>query len=252
MAKDVMGTAYERTFVVAAPATSAWLALTDPEQREAWMGNPQRDRFEAGEITIDAVEPLRSLSFSQRYGGLGGGYQTTISFAEVPAGTRMTIVRSGFGDSEAWRHYVQHTARGWDELIADLILYLETGVRGGRHFSFSSGLGATMLESGAGVRITHVVPDGFAAAAGMRAGDLLLRLNGASVVHLTDVAFLGREHAPGEIVEVEYVRCGSVLRSRAPLSHWHHGDDTYVAHPGAYPTTNLLRDRDAAGVSAAR
>jgi uncharacterized protein YndB with AHSA1/START domain len=250
MAEDVRSTAYERTFVVAAPAARAWLALMDPEQREAWMGNPHRERFEAGEITIGAVEPLRSLSWSQRYAGLGGSYETTVTFEEVRAGTRMTIVRRGFGNSEAWRHYAQHTARGWDELIADLILYLETGVRGGRHFSFSSGLGATMLESGAGVRLTHVVPDGFAAAAGMRAGDLLLRLNGASVVHLTDVAFLGREHAPGKIVEVEYVRDGGVVRSRAALSPWHHGDDTDVAHPGAYPRTNLLRDREAAGASA--
>src|SRR5262249_56590053 len=108
------------------------------------------------------------------------------------------IVRSGFGESDDWRHYVHNTARGWDEMVADLALYLETAVRGARHFSLRSGLGATMLQSAAGVRITYVVPGGFAARAGMQAGDVVLRLNGASVVHLTDVVFLGREHDPGE------------------------------------------------------
>jgi uncharacterized protein YndB with AHSA1/START domain len=179
--EDPADAVYERTFVVAAPITRAWLAFTDPQERDAWMANPHLDKFEPAEITIGAVEPLRRLSWSQRYAGLDGSYDTTVTFDEAPGGTRITIVRSGFGESEGWRHYAHNTARGWDEMIADLALYLETAVRGARHFSFRSGLGATMLQSAAGVRITSVVPGGFAARAGMQAGDLLLRLNGASV-----------------------------------------------------------------------
>lgn len=157
----------------------------------------------------------------------------------MSSGTRITIVRSGFGDSEAWLHYAENTTRGWDEMIADLILYLETGVRGERHFSFRSGLGATMLDSGPGVRITHVVPGGFAAEAGMQAGDLLLRLNGASVLHLSDVGFVAREHAPGEVIEAEYARGGEVLSGNGPLSEWNYGDGRYVGHPGGYPKASL-------------
>lgn len=240
--EDLADAVYERTFVVAAPITRAWLAFTDPQEREAWMANPHLDKFEPAEITIGAVEPLRRLSWSQRYAGLDGSYDTTVTFDEAPGGTRITIVRSGFGESEDWRHYAHNTARGWDEMIADLALYLETAVRGARHFSFRSGLGATMLQSAAGVRITSVVPGGFAARAGMQAGDLLLRLNGASVVHLTDVAFIGRERDPGEMVEAEYVRDARVLRSSAPLSEWHYGGKSHVGHPGAYPKASLSSD----------
>ena len=230
---------YERSFIVAAPATRAWLSFADPDEREAWMHNPHVDKFDAAEIEIRTVNPRRRLSWSQRYPGREGDYETTVTFEEVATGTRITIVRDGFGESEDWRHYAQHTARGWDEMIADLVLYLETGVRGARHFSFRSSLGATMLESAAGVRISHVVPGGFAAQVGMEAGDLLLRLNGAAVLHLTDVAFIGRERAAGEMAEAEYVRGGSVLRGRAPLSEWCYGDGAYVGHPGAYPKARL-------------
>jgi uncharacterized protein YndB with AHSA1/START domain len=230
---------YRRTFVVAVPVTKAWLAFAEPQQREAWMGTPPLDQFEPVEIKIGTVEPLRRMSWSQSHAGLDGWHETTVTFEEVSSGTRITIVRSGFGETEGWRHFASNTGRGWDEMIADLILYLETGVRGERHFSFRSGLGATMLEAGPGVRITHVVPGGFATKVGMQAGDVLLRLNGASVVRLTDVAFVTREHAPGEEVEAEYVHGSAILRGRAPLSEWNYGDGRYVGHPGGYPKPTL-------------
>ncbi len=245
-----MSAKYERTFVVAVPVARAWAAFTEPRERAAWMAPPGRDQiedpgtplfegFEPQEIRVGAVEPHRRLSWSQSQSGLDGWYETVVTFEELSSGTRITIVRSGFGDSEDWRHYVDSTAGGWDEMISDLVLYLETGVRGFRHLPFRSGLGATMLQSGAGVRITHVVPGGFAAEAGMQAGDLILRLNGAAVVSRSDVAFSAREHAAGEVVEVEYVRGGKILSGRAPLSDWLYGHGHYVGHPGGYPKPTL-------------
>jgi len=241
-AEDFMGNKYERTFSVSVPVTKAWDAFADPQQRQAWMeNNPYADDFEPGELKIGSAELHRRMSWSQHPSGLEGWYETTVTFEDVSSGTRITIVRSGFGDSEDWLHYAANTARGWDEMIADLVLYLETGVHGSRHFSFRSGLAATMLQSAAGVRITHVVPGGFAAEAGMQSGDVLLRLNGASVVNLTDVAFAGREHAPGEVAEAEYVRGDEVLRGHAPLSEWNYGGGRYLGHPGAYPKPILTR-----------
>lgn len=236
---DAAAGTYERTFVVAVPAERAWQAFVDPKEREAWMGSRPTDSLEPGEMKVGTVEPHRRLSWSQSQSGLDGWYETTVTFEEVSSGTRITVTRSGFGDSEDWHHYAENTAHGFEEMIADLILYLETGVRGGRHFSFRSGIGATTTQSGAGVRITHVVPGGFAAEAGMQAGDLFLRLNGASVVQVTDLAFAGREHAPGEVVEVEYARGGEVLRGRGALSAWNYGTGEYVGHPGGYPKPSL-------------
>ncbi|MBI1817011.1 MAG: SRPBCC domain-containing protein [Deltaproteobacteria bacterium] len=237
---------YQRTFVVAVPVATAWAAFTDTQEREAWMGGRDHmddpaslETFEPWEMNVTDVEQHRRLSWSQSQSRLDGGYETTVTFEEVSAGTRITIVRSGFGDSEAWHHYAESTAGGWDEMIGDLILYLETGTRGARHFSFRSGLGATTLQSGAGVRITHVVPGGCAAEAGMQPGDLLLWLNRAPVLRVSDVAFFVREHAPGEKIEVEYLRGDEIRRGRAPLSAWNYGSGHYVGHPGAYPKPAL-------------
>jgi uncharacterized protein YndB with AHSA1/START domain len=237
-----MSEKYERTFVVAVPVAKAWQAFADEKEREAWMGT-RPPGLEESETRIVEVEPMRRFVLSDSPGGLEGWFETVVTFEEVSSGTRITIVRSGFGDSEDWRHFAENTQRGFDEMLTDLVLYLETGVSGNRHFQFASGLGVTMLDSAQGVRITHVVPGGFAAQAGMRDGDLLLRLNGAPVLSGTDVAFLGREHGPGTEIEAEYVRDGEVLRGRGALSQWNHGAGEFVGHPGGYPKPGLTGSR---------
>jgi uncharacterized protein YndB with AHSA1/START domain len=233
-----MSAKYERTFVVAVPVEKAWRAFTDDAEREAWMGTPP-DGLEPAQISVENVDRHRQLTWSQSHEGLEGSYTNTVTFEETTSGTRITLVRSGFGDSEEWRHYMENTARGWDESLADFALYLETGISGGRHFQFTSGIAATALPSPAGVRITHVVPDGFAAAVGMRAGDLVLRLNGAPVLTFSDIAFACREHAPGTEIEAEYIRGKEVMHGRAPLSEWNFGTGEYIGHPGGYPKQAL-------------
>jgi uncharacterized protein YndB with AHSA1/START domain len=235
-----MSAKYERTFTVAVSRERAWQAFVDEREREAWMGTPPDGMLERAEVKVGDVEPQHRLTWSQSQADLEGSYETVVIFEDEASGTRITIVRSGFGDSEDWLHYAENTARGWDEMIADLVLYLETGVRGGRHFAFRGGLGATALHAPAGMRITHVVPGGFAEQAGMRAGDLLLRLNGASVVDASDVAVVTREHAPGVEIEAEYVRSGEVLRGRGALSPWSYGSGVYIGHPGGYPKPALI------------
>jgi uncharacterized protein YndB with AHSA1/START domain len=237
-----MSTVYERTIVVAAPVGKAWEAFVDDREREAWMGVGRPDDvFEASEVKIGSVERNRLVSWSQCQAGLSGWYETAARFEEVAGGTRITVVRSGFGETEDWAHYAESTSHGWDEMLADLALYLETGVRGARHFPFRSGIGATTLGSAAGLRVTHVVPGGFADHAGLRTGDVLVRLSGATILGIADVAVLVREHAPGTELEVEYVRGGEVLRGRAGLSEWHFGTGEYVGHPGGYPKPKLAR-----------
>ncbi|MGW4499243.1 S1C family serine protease [Micromonospora sp. NPDC004336] len=59
---------------------------------------------------------------------------------------------------------------------------------------------------GAGVRLAAVEPSGPAAGAGLRAGDVILKLNGRPMTEPTDLIALVRKFAPGSVVTVEYRR----------------------------------------------
>ncbi|AEB42738.1 MULTISPECIES: S1C family serine protease [Micromonospora] len=60
--------------------------------------------------------------------------------------------------------------------------------------------------NGSGVRLAAVEPSGPAAGAGLRAGDVILRLNGRPMTEPTDLIALVRKYAPGSVVTVEYRR----------------------------------------------
>ncbi|SCG44161.1 putative serine protease PepD [Micromonospora inositola] len=67
-------------------------------------------------------------------------------------------------------------------------------------------VGGTGAAAGAGVRLNAVEPSGPAAAAGLKAGDVILRLNGRPMTEPTDLVALVRKYAPGSVVTVEYQR----------------------------------------------
>jgi uncharacterized protein YndB with AHSA1/START domain len=231
---------YERTFVLSVPVERAWQAFTDPREREQWMVPPGRDPlehpdqpliegFQLSQLQVGVIEEHERLSWSQSHeiDGDVRWIETTVVFEASASATRITITRSGFGDSDQWRLFAESTSLGWDESIADLIAYIETGVRADRHYSSQNpapkgSLGAQMRETPAGVRITYVVPGGFAEEAGMQAGDLLLRLAAASVFRRSDVWCVERVLKPGQELDAEYVRDGKLLIGRGRLSETHY------------------------------
>ncbi|MEU7958249.1 S1C family serine protease [Micromonospora humida] len=64
----------------------------------------------------------------------------------------------------------------------------------------------TATRAGVGVRLAAVEPAGPAAGAGLKAGDVVLRLNGRPMNEPTDLIALVRKFAPGSVVTVEYRR----------------------------------------------
>jgi S1-C subfamily serine protease len=98
------------------------------------------------------------------------------------------------------------------------VCYLETGVRANRHFGGKASIGASMLETHAGIRIMNVAPGGFAEEAGLARGDLLVRLGGAAILRRSDVWAVERAHGPGARIEAEYVRDGALQSGGAALS----------------------------------
>jgi uncharacterized protein YndB with AHSA1/START domain len=239
--ESTMSGTYERTFVLSVPVQRAWELFTEPREREQWMVPPGRDPiehpdqpmiegFRKDDYRLGEIEEHKRLSWQQSLDPEGNDMRwvdTTVVFEETERGTKITITRSGFGDSEAWQMFWQSTTLGWDESIADLIAYVETGVPGRRHFSSQArrpkgSLGAQMLETGAGVRIVFPVPGGFAERAGLQRGDLLLRLGDVAIVRRADVWSAERAYGPGHEVEAEYVRDGKLLNGKAPLSDLHY------------------------------
>ena len=224
----------ERTFVVRVPVERAWKAFTRPEEREAWMSPPGHDPVGSPEarwpgdglrkmdVRPGTVERHRLLSWSQTTRATPESepvwIDMSVTFEEVESGTRITMTQSGFGTGPEWTAHNEATSLGTDEAIRDLILYLETGVKAIRHHSFKSSVGARFTQAPAGVRVSEVEPGGFAASAGMLAGDILVRLAGGPVFTAAEVGFVERAFDADTQLEIEYVRGGELKRGRASLS----------------------------------
>jgi S1-C subfamily serine protease len=137
--------------------------------------------------------------------------EITVTFEEVAEGTRITITHAGFGEAEHWNEWLEGTSIGWRQAIADLVAYLTTGVTARRFVSPMHSPGMTMHDTDAGVEVSTVVPGHLADQAGVRPGDLLLRVGGVPIFAITDLWVLMREHPPGTTLAIEYVRAGQRL-----------------------------------------
>ena len=74
-------------------------------------------------------------------------------------------------------------------------------------------LGVEMGDAGAnGVAITRTVDDSAAAAAGLRAGDVIVRIDGGSMDSSGSVAAAIGRHRPGDPIELELLRDGATVQ----------------------------------------
>jgi uncharacterized protein YndB with AHSA1/START domain len=224
----------ENTFEVAVSVENVWNAMTDPAELNKWYF-PFRiaeDGTTHTEIAGDdrqnevvAFEPMHTFHLRSTNNGqehwppVGPASRDMVVVVEATAtGTRVIITHSGFGDGDDWDQVLASTSRGVAETIADLVLYLETGVGVRRHPALGTsfhGIGA--VETRAGLLVRSVQQGTFADLVGLAAGDILVELNGASVFGLPELNFFIREHAPGEVVDAAWVRNGTLMRGSAEL-----------------------------------
>jgi uncharacterized protein YndB with AHSA1/START domain len=127
----------QMTFELAPQAV--WAAITEPEQLARWFGtSAELDLRPGGEgsftweelgvttrVMVEVVEP--PVRFAYRWepgGGNEGGPTTLVEFRleEIPGGTRLTLVESGFSQFPATSR--RGNEFGWDEELGQLRLYL--------------------------------------------------------------------------------------------------------------------------------
>jgi uncharacterized protein YndB with AHSA1/START domain len=222
-------TGFERTFSLTVPVERAWRAFTDPQELEVWFtekfdGDEDEQTWAAespgGRVGFEVTEFVENerLGYRQWAADPETGIDVTVVFESVEGGTKITMTQAGFGSGSILAS--DQVRRGMDETLADLVLYLEHGVRFARHRDVTarSSLGATFVEVPGAVAIDEVAPRSFADAAGLRSGDLLLQLGHSTVFDLSDVAFFLRDHAEGDHVDVVYARGGELDHTSGRLA----------------------------------
>lgn len=223
---------FEKTFTLSVPVAKAWAAFTDPELIEVWLSGKveKADIQPGGQIAfapdeygqlvweITEAEPERRLAYREGAGILPVATEVTVTFEEVEAGTKLTITQAGFGEGVDWAAQIDGVGLGWGQTLAALDLFLRTGVRLDRFFTFRSDLGLEADEMLAGPIVRSVAEEGFGAAAGLAPGDVIVRLGAAPIFGRSDLWLFTREHEAGERVEVAYVRDGELRTATAELS----------------------------------
>jgi uncharacterized protein YndB with AHSA1/START domain len=225
----------ERRFTVSASVERVWKVMTDPDELNKWYfpitvteeGTTHTDIRgvdEASEV-VD-VEPMRMLHMRTSHSGKGeenwpsppaGTLDMTVVLEATDSGTRVVITHSGFGDGEDWALLLEAMTMGVDEGIADLVLYLETGVPFPRHPSERCFSGIAPKRVPGGVEVMAVAPGSFADRLGLLTGDLLVELGGAAIFGPPELWFFTREHRPGEKSDAAWIRAGQLMRGSAEL-----------------------------------
>jgi uncharacterized protein YndB with AHSA1/START domain len=223
----------ERSFEVAVPIERVWQVMTEPAELNRWYFPFRADpdgrlhtEVHGHERTTEVVggEPLKyfrtrtTLTGREGFGVVPGVREMLVRFERVASGTRVTVTHSGWADDEESQRERRAVEHGTDETLADLLLYLRSGVPFPRHNRGErSDLGLVALEVPGGVEVRRVQPGTFADRLGLAPGDLLVELDGAGVFGLSDLAFFAKLRTAGETAAARWVRDGALRHGSAVL-----------------------------------
>ncbi|MFI4973158.1 MAG: SRPBCC domain-containing protein [Caulobacterales bacterium] len=222
---------YARTLHAAISPERAFALFVDPAQTSAWLLPFSENDEGAQETTIEGQAPVKlevlSIERPSRLhtrmtgGNLPGAADMIVAVEGEPAGAKISVTHLGFGDQEAWNVFGSSFSRGWDEAYGDLVLYLRTGVKYARHIDDRrASIAAWPCRREWGVEITEVFPGGFADQAGIRAGDVLIKLDRAGIYEVADIWTFTRVRQAGEMAEATYIRGGELLTGRGRISRF--------------------------------
>ena len=139
-----------RTIVIAASLENVWAAVTEPEHISRWFGQAAFDGSGVGArgtltfpdygavpLRIEALDAPRSVSY--RWGNDDASGQLpdevddehstvfTFTLEEVPEGTRLTVVETGFETTSDPIANLESHRTGWNDELDKLVALLEGG-----------------------------------------------------------------------------------------------------------------------------
>ena len=119
-----------------------------------------------------------------------------VAFEAEGTGTKLTVTRYGFGEGADFDVYRTSHELGWTEHVADLALFLHTGVSKQRPRGPVRHRGGLRLGRSR-PQVVRVADDSLGTDAGLRPGDVLLDVDGAAVYSRSDLWLLTRLYEPG-------------------------------------------------------
>jgi hypothetical protein len=201
---------FDATFRVRLDRRDAWNRLTGGQAAVAIGEQLWLPGFDSKVSVVD-TDPGRTLHVSKADEPCAGT-DIVVTLEDDATGTRIHVVQSGFGDWFADLYDVM--AIGWRHIVADLHLYLATGVHARRHLRPWGDLGANSRTADGGIRVDHVRSGGLAERLGLLDGDLLVTLAGAPVASLDDLTTVLRAvPAPST---AEWIRAGALMSTAGP------------------------------------
>ena len=204
----MMEPTWTRVFELGFSRDRVWKAWSDMDEIVKWMEptatqvgdrvetSTGGDRMETEIVEVSAPDRLR---WRYQHEHWPGWVDVTVTFEEATTGTRITLTHAGFGD-HGWDDVidqVQGRLDGWCEAIADLAVYLQTGVATQRHFGPKVDLGVGVVETAGGLVVKRLEPDRPAAASGLEVDDVLVAVNDVGVFKRTDLWAVQRMLAVG-------------------------------------------------------
>jgi hypothetical protein len=234
------GRSMSQTYLMPKSIEETWRAFTDPKQRVVWFGYESNPLEGAAES-----HPPKYMRSVIDHPGLPAPTEETVVFEPIKDGTRIIHTMGGFGNGAKWDGIMQSSAAGIDEMMSDLALYLRTGVGFPRHtgaaFPHAAPHPNALLNMGTrevpgGMEVLEVPDGSLSAELGLRPGDTIVALGDAGIFSLHDLRLANRMHAPGDVVDVTWVREGKILTGKGRMTttaiQWRNGFDPTKVHPG--------------------
>jgi hypothetical protein len=186
---------------------TAWHRLTAEEAGSDVPAHLWLPGFDSQVTVVDAAAPdrLRATKDDEPCAGT----DIVVTLEDEDTGTRVHVTQSRFGDWLPTRYEIMSV--GWRYIVADLQIYLATGVHARRHLRPWGDLGAEATAIDGGVSIDGVREGTLAHRLGLTSGDLLVTLAGAPVASLDDLVTVLRVLDATTRPDAEWVRSGALM-----------------------------------------